>query len=229
MKRSQIDRSIDRAIDLLEEKGIKLPPWGYWTRSRWDAETADASEVRRHGLGWNVTDFGSGDFAKTGLIIFVVRNGCLEKNQPITTKTYAEKYLIVEAGQVVPWHFHWLKTEDLINRSGGTLDVELGWAAGDERSLADKPVSAQVDGITKVVARGGMIRLEPGESVTLPPFMCHQFSGSSQSGMTVAGEVSSLNDDGTDNCFLGRQVARTAIVEDSLAKYYLLDEYGRDR
>ena len=224
MKRSQINNVIDRAIEVMDSKGIKLPPWGYWTREHWDATTVDANEIRLHGLGWNVTDFGSGDFQKTGLVLFVVRNGCLQDNQPITTKTYAEKYLIVDAGQVVPWHFHWAKTEDLINRSGAPLEVELGWAAEDERSLADRTVAAQVDGITKVMPGGARLQLQPGESVTLPPLLCHQFSGS-EGGMTVAGEVSSLNDDGTDNCFLGRNVARSAIIEDEPAKYYLLDEY----
>jgi hypothetical protein len=44
-----------------------------------------------------------------------------------------------------------------------------------------------------------MLRLTPGESVTLTPDIWHAFWG--EGGPVVVGEVSSVNDDVTDNVF----------------------------
>jgi len=74
-------------------------------------------------LGWDITDFGGGDFLKKGLLLFTMRNGNLYDDR--YTKPYAEKYLIVEEGQVTPFHFHWKKMEDIINRGGGNLLVQV--------------------------------------------------------------------------------------------------------
>lgn len=225
MKRSQINRIISEAIELFDEKGVRLPPWAYWTRSDWKSVGREADEIRSHGLGWNLTDFASKDFEKVGLLLFVVRNGHMHNNEPVTTKTYAEKYMVVQPGQITPWHFHWHKTEDLLNRSGGRLQVELAWAGDDEKSLSDREVTVQVDGIERKISAEGVILLNPGESVTLSPRMCHKFSGYAKDKQVLAGEISSLNDDTTDNCFLGKPFARTAIDEDEPAKYLLSSDY----
>ena len=39
-------------------------------------------------------------------------------------KTYAEKLLISDDNQITPYHFHWKKMEDIINRGGGVLVIE---------------------------------------------------------------------------------------------------------
>lgn len=225
MNRSQINRLIDDAITFFSEHKLALPPWAYWTCEEWqDKLTTDTLEVRTHGMGWNITDFGSGDFEKRGLLLFILRNGRMENEKPCTTKTYAEKAMMVRPGQTTPWHFHWMKTEDLINRGGGRLEVELGWASDDEKSIDQRPVEVQVDGITRRIPAGGKIILEPGESVTLPPKLCHQFCGFHSDSRICVGEVSSLNDDGTDNCFLFGIKPRN-IVEDEARKFYLCCEY----
>jgi D-lyxose ketol-isomerase len=225
MKRSRINRAIDEAIQVFRDYKFHLPQWAYWTAKEWKEAGAEAEEIRSHQLGWIVTDFGSGDFDKVGLLIFVVRNGCLEHNQPKTSKTYAEKFMAVRPGQVTPYHFHWCKTEDLINRSGGRLAVELAWANDDEQSLSDKPVTVQVDGITRNLHPRQQLVLQPGESVTFPPRLCHQFYGYPDDGTVLAGEVSSLNDDSMDNCFLGKPFRRTPIEEDESIKYLLNSDY----
>jgi len=51
-----------------------------------------------------------------------------------------------------------------------------------------------------------IILLNPGESVTLSPRMCHKFSGYAKDKQVLAGEISSLNDDSADNCFLGSRL-----------------------
>lgn len=225
MKRSQIDRLIDEAVEFFANHQLKLPPWAYWTSEQWQMHIDESTnEIRTHGMGWNITDFGSGDFEKQGLLLFILRNGLLKDGAPATTKTYAEKAMMVRPGQLTPWHFHWMKTEDLINRGGGRLEVELGWASEDEKSIAPRSVDVQVDGITRRIPAGGKITLEPGESVTLPPMLCHQFCGSTNGDRICVGEVSSLNDDGSDNCFLFGIEPRQ-IVEDVVKKYFLCFEY----
>jgi D-lyxose ketol-isomerase len=224
MKRSDINRLIDEALVFFDKHSFKLPQWSKWTAEDWQKIGTEADEIRTHGMGWNITDFGSGDFYKNGLLLFIVRNGLLKANKPQTSKTYAEKAMMVRPGQVTPWHFHWLKTEDLLNRGGGRLEVELGWASEDEKSIADRPVVVQVDGISKTLKPGEKLILEPGESVTIPPMLCHQFCGCAKDKEILVGEISSLNDDSADNCFIHGCGARV-IEEDTKAKYLLLSEY----
>lgn len=225
MKRSQINRLIDEALEFFDKHQLKLPPWSHWTCAQWqDQLGAETKEIRTHRMGWNVTDFGSGDFEKNGLLLFILRNGLLLDGKTQDTKTYAEKAMMVRPGQVTPWHFHWMKTEDLINRGGGRLEVELGWASEDEKSIDSREVIVQVDGISRKLQAGGKLILEPGESVTLPPKLCHQFCGKEGDSRICVGEVSSLNDDGTDNCFIFG-LPKSRIEEDEPRKYWLCMEY----
>lgn len=224
MKRSLIDRAIDEALSICDSCGFHLPPWASWTCDQWRAIGAEADEIRNHGLGWNATDFGGGNFDQQGLLLFVIRNGWLKDGAAATTKTYAEKAFVVGPGQVTPWHFHWMKTEDLINRGGGRLEVEVAWANDDEKSLSDREVEVKVDGILHRVKPAQKLVLEPGQSIEFPPRMWHKFYGKTGDAKVVAGEVSSLNDDAKDNCFL-QSATRTPIEEDVPAKYPLLSEY----
>jgi D-lyxose ketol-isomerase len=225
MKRSDINRHVEDAIEFFESQKLKLPPWAKWTCQQWKDHMGEESiEIRTHGMGWNVTDFGSGDFNSRGLILFILRNGWLRDGLAQDTKTYAEKAMMVRPGQITPWHFHWMKTEDLINRGGGRLEVELGWASEDEKNIDSRDVVVQVDGMSRSIKAGGKIILEPGESVTLPPKLCHQFCGEHGGEKICVGEVSSLNDDGTDNCFIFG-LPKSQIVEDEPRKYWLCMEY----
>lgn len=225
MKRSQINNLIDDALDFIHSQNFHLPTWAKWNAEKWQTMGSEVDEIKKHGLGWMVTDFGSREFDKTGLLLFVMRNGLLLNNRPQTTKLYAEKMFVIQPEQLTPWHFHWMKTKDLINRGGGRLEIELAWVADDEKSFEDREVRVQVDGITRIVPSGGKLILEPGESVSLPPKLCHQFCGHKGDKTVLAGEVSSLNDDSKDNCFLGKKVDRTPIIEDAEAKYSLTGEY----
>jgi D-lyxose ketol-isomerase len=112
--------------------------------------------------------------------------------------------MIVQPGQVTPLHFHWQKTEDIINRGGGSLVVQLYQSTGSE-ALSDADVVVGVDGVTREVAAGGSVVLRPGESITLPPRLYHALWGQGQT--VLVGEVSTVNNDHTDNRFhepLGR-------------------------
>ena len=121
MKRSEINRIIENAKAFLDEKQFFLPPWAYWSPDEWKANKQDAEEITENMLGWDITDFGSGDFYNCGLFLFTIRNGKLGYDM----KPYAEKIMIVEENQVTPMHYHWSKMEDIINRGGGNLVIEL--------------------------------------------------------------------------------------------------------
>jgi len=202
MKRSEINRIIRFAEHFFAEMKWALPPWAYWTPKEWERFSGDLSEIRAAGLGWDITDFGSGNFYTRGLLLFTLRNGSDRQRE----KTYAEKIMVVEENQETPMHYHYRKTEDIINRGGGVLNIEL-YNAENTNELAQTPVTVSVDGIKKTVDAGGVVSLEPGMSVCLTPGVFHRFQGEKEKGTVLVGEVSSVNDDEADNHFyepLGR-------------------------
>lgn len=222
MKRSEINAIMRAADAFIRERGQFLPPFAYWTPDDWRARGPEYTEIVANRLGWDVTDFGLNDFARFGLFLFTVRNG--NPNDPVA-KPYAEKLLIVAEGQVTPLHFHWKKTEDIINRGGGVLAVKLYAATPAEGIDEAAAITVSLDGVRRVVAAGGVVRLRPGESITLPPYLYHEFWG--EEARVLVGEVSSVNDDATDNRFY-RQVGRfPAIEEDEAPLYLLCNDYER--
>ena len=107
MKRSEINKIMQDAKEFLEEMKWKLPPFAYWSPEEWETKGEEYNEIRDNMLGWDITDFGFGDFHKIGLFMFTIRNGNFSDEKYI--KPYAEKLLIVEEEQVTPYHFHWHK------------------------------------------------------------------------------------------------------------------------
>ena len=61
-------------------------------------------------------------FENIGFSLFTCRNGNINKS---SSKKYAEKYIMIKQNQEFPFHFHWQKTEDIINRGGGTLLITV--------------------------------------------------------------------------------------------------------
>lgn len=216
MKRSEINHIIQEAKDFLKERQFYLPPWAFWTPDDWKGKYPTCSEIVDHQLGWDITDFGSGDFKTSGLILFTIRNGSLEKD----AKKYCEKIMIVMEGQVVPMHFHWSKTEDIINRGGGNLVIEL-YHADENNRLTDNPFTASVDGVLRKMEPGYKLILTPGESITMSSYLVHRFYGEKKSGNILVGEVSSVNDDKTDNCFID-DVGRFPVIEEDEKPLHLL-------
>ena len=141
MKRSEINAIIREADAFIREHGFHLPPFAHWTPDQWRAKGPEAREIVQRKLGWDVTDFNQGDFRTTGLLLFTIRNG--DVRDP-GSKPYAEKIMMVGVDQVTPMHYHWHKTEDIINRGGGQLVIQLYNATADE-GLADSPVTVSID------------------------------------------------------------------------------------
>ncbi|MCC6169891.1 MAG: D-lyxose/D-mannose family sugar isomerase [Caldilineaceae bacterium] len=224
MKRSEINQILRQADDFIREHGFHLPPFAYWTPGEWRTKGEDVAEIVDKRLGWDITDFGSGDYAQIGLFLFTIRNGDLAGLQTGRGKLYAEKLLIVDVNQITPLHFHWVKTEDIINRGGGKLMIELYNATPDEQ-LDDTPVTVSTDGVVRTVPAGGVIALVPGESITLPPYCYHKFWGAEA--RVLVGEVSTVNDDSADNRFFEAVGRFPQIEEDEAPAYLLVGDYDR--
>jgi hypothetical protein len=223
MKRSEINRCIAEAAAFFSKNNFMLPPYADWTPEDWQRRGSDANEVRTHKLGWDVTDFSSGRFEALGLTLFTMRNGLPEGGG----KVYAEKIMFVRENQVTPFHYHVRKTEDIINRGGkgtGRLAVQLHNSTPDGK-LAHTRVCVTCDGISRHVEAGGTVILGPGESITLTPYLYHQFYA--VDGDALIGEVSSVNDDASDNYFLEPLPRFPEIVEDETPVRLLCTEYSK--
>lgn len=223
MKRSEINAVIKRFEKLLEEHRFELPPFCKWTPEEWQTKGHEYDEIRDNMLGWDVTDYGMGDFAHLGLALITIRNGNV--HNPKYTKTYAEKIIMCDSGQVSPMHFHWHKMEDIINRGGNDIHFTLYNATEDEQ-LADTPVKIFSDGRCYTVPAGETVVLKPGQSLSLYPYYYHEFV-IPEGGPVLIGEVSMCNDDNTDNRFLN-PLGRFPTIEEDEPPYRLLcSEYPK--
>ena len=218
MKRSEINSIIREADAFLTQHQFPLPPFAYWTPEQWAGKGEEVRQIVDRRLGWDMTDFGQGDFENIGLSNFTLRNGSLEDLKQGRGELYCEKMLIVGVDQVTPLHFHWTKTEDIINRGGGKLVIQLYNATEDE-GLTDTDVTVRIDGIERTVKAGGTVVLSPGESITLVPYCYHKFWAAES--RVLAGEVSIVNDDDADNRFY-EPVGRFPEIEENEPPLYLM-------
>jgi len=220
MKRSQINRIIDESLAFCQRMNFHLPPFAMWSPEDWATRGHEYDEIRDNMLGWDVVDFGLGRFEEIGCVLFTIRNGNLQLDQ--YEKSYCEKLLIVVDDQMTPYQFHFKKMEDIINRAGGDLMVQVYNADGNEH-IADTPVEVNTDGYIHTVAAGTVVRLTPGESITLPSYQYHKFWA--EGGTVLCGEVSMVNDDNVDNRFLEELERFPTLEEDEPARYLLCTEY----
>ena len=220
MKRSELNKIMRDAVEFIDKMNFKLPPFAFWSPDEWAQKGHEYDEIRDNMLVWDITDFGSGDFFKVGLLMFTVRNGNFNDKKYI--KPYAEKLLIVEEGQVTPYHFHWSKMEDIINRGGGDLLVKVYNSTEDEQ-FSDTDVDIFKDGCHFTVKAGSTVRIKPGESISIQQGMYHTFWA--EGGKTLLGEVSKVNDDRVDNRFYEPTGRFPEIEEDEAPLYLLGNEY----
>ena len=220
MKRSELNKIMREAVEFADKMNFMLPPFAYWSPEEWAEKGHEYDEIRDNMLGWDITDFGSGDFMKIGLLMFTIRNGNF--TDPKYVKPYAEKLLIVEEGQITPYHFHWKKMEDIINRGGGNLMIKV-YNSTEDGEFADTDVEVMVDGRHYFVPAGSVVCIKPGESITLPTGQYHKFWA--EGGKTLVGEVSKVNDDRVDNRFYEPTGRFPEIDEDEAPLYLLGNEY----
>jgi D-lyxose ketol-isomerase len=219
MKRSRINDIMAAADAMMRSYGFALPPFAYWTPDEFKARKDAAQNVITARCGWDITDYGAGDYDAMGLFLFTLRNGRLADLQRGGGMCYAEKLLISRQDQLSPMHTHMLKAEDIINRGGATLVVELFGSDNAGGFADDRGGTVYCDGIRRDFAPGEKLKLAPGESVTLMPGDWHAFWG--EGGDVLIGEVSTVNDDETDNIFR-EPIGRFATIEEDVAPLHLL-------
>ncbi len=222
MQRSEVNFHLKKSVDFFRTMGFWLPSFAYWFPGDWRGKQSTAADIVECELGWDITDFGSGDFLKVGPINFNLRNGAIGK----TRKTYYEKIIIVKEQQVTPLHTHRSKIEDIINRGGGQLVIQLFQGDG-ENQPTNAPVTVKIDSMPITVLAGEEVVLLPGASICLEPGVLHQFYGKGGVGTVLVGEVSTVNDDQTDNVFLGGNPRFPAIDEDVEPLFLLVNDYNR--
>ena len=224
MKRSEINQALKQMEALIQEKKFALPPFCNFTPEEWQDKGHEYDEIRDNMLGWDITDYGLGDFDKVGFSLITLRNGNVKMDK--YTKTYAEKLLFLKEGQMAPMHFHWNKMEDIINRGGGNVLITV-YNSTEDGSFADTDVTINSDGREYTVPAGTKVRLTPGESITVYPYMYHDFYVEDGFGDVLLGEVSMCNDDENDNRFY-EPMGRFPTIEEDEPPYRLLcNEYPK--
>ena len=224
MKRSEINKALKELEAMCQKHCFHLPPFCHFTPAQWETLGHAYDEIRHCMLGWDITDYGLGNFDKFGFSLVTIRNGNRHMADRYP-KVYAEKLLYLKEGQYAPNHFHWFKTEDIINRGGGNVLIRVYNSLPDEEIDYVSPVTVHTDGCTHSVPAGTQIRLTPGESIQIQQRLYHDFSVEPGSGPVLLGEVSQCNDDCTDNRF-NPPVGRFPAIEEDEPPYRLLcNEY----
>ena len=227
MRRSRINEVMAAAEETIARHGVALPPFARWTPEEMVAR-APGTRIAEARMGWDVTDYGRGEFDALGLLLFTVRNGRLSDLRGGGGMAYAEKLLVSRRDQLSPMHTHVVKAEDIICRGvdgpGAALAVQLH--GSDPRGGFDGDAGGEVmlDGAPRRFEAGEVLRLSPGESVTLMPGDWHAFWG--EGGDVLIGEVSTVNDDETDNVFRDPLGRFAAVEEDEPPRHLLVSDYA---
>lgn len=224
MNRSHVNDILREGAAFIASHGFHLPPFADWSPDEFRARKPQIGAVLQAGLGWDLTDFGLGDYRNTGLFLFTTRNGRESDLKAGGGMCYAEKIMWVRDRQVTPMHRHIVKAEDIINRGGGDLVIALHASDAQGGVCGDSRVSVPSDGVLHDLPAGGHLRLRPGESVTLMPGIWHSFWA--EQGDALVGEVSTVNNDLTDNVFADKVGRFAAITEDEAPWRLLVADYG---
>ncbi len=223
MKRSRVNQIIREGEAFIRSFGQVLPPFANWSPAELARRRPPGIVDAR--LGWDITDYGQGRFDELGLFLFTARNGRAADLAAGGGMLYAEKVMISRRDQLSPMHRHVVKAEDIINRGGGTLVIELFASAPDGSIDRQAGLEVPTDGVMRSVEAGGKLQLAPGESVTLMPGVWHAFWG--EGADVLIGEVSTVNDDLTDNVFADPIGRFSSIEEDEEPIRLLVSDYDR--
>ena len=160
-----------------------------------------------------VTDCGLGDFDRVGFSLITIRNGsrAMAEKYP---KVYAEKLLYLKEGQYSPNHFHWYKTEDIINRGGGNVLIRVYNSLPDEEIDYASDVTVHTDGRTYSVPAGTQIRLTPGESIHIQQYLYHDFTVEEGSGPLRTSTIPILPASIAQSAMLAGRRRDTVLIEE---------------
>jgi D-lyxose ketol-isomerase len=225
MKRSEVNQIMQGAESFMRSFGFLLPPFAYWGVDEFRRQGVKAAAIIANRLGWDITDYGAGEFQALGLFLFTLRNGNAANLATGRGKLYAEKIMISRRDQLSPMHRHNIKTEDIINRGGGKLVLQLFTSNKNGGIDREAEVVVETDGVPRRLPAGGKLKLSPGESITLLAGVWHSFVAEEKD--VLLGEVSTVNDDLTDNVF-EQPIGRFAeIDEDETPLHLLVSDYDK--
>ena len=165
MKRSKVNEIMAAADEMIRAHGFVLPPFANWSPKEF-VERAKGTTIAERRMGWDITDYGEGEFDRMGLFLFTLRNGTLTDLERGRGMVYAEKLLISREDQLSPMHTHVIKSEDIINRGGATLAIELYGSDEDGNFDGGRGGRVICDGVAREFGPGEVLRFAPGESVT---------------------------------------------------------------
>ncbi len=165
MKQSEINQLCREAADCLKHYQWTLPPQPEWS----------------------ATDFGLGDYTKTGLVEVLLAN------EP----EYCEKVMYARAGMVTPCHTHYEKKEDIICRHG-RLQITL-WNERPSEKAPSGTVEVAINRKMTTKQSGVPFEMPAGTRITLTPGIWHEFVPLGDA--CVIGEVSTFCNEETDNIF----------------------------
>jgi D-lyxose ketol-isomerase len=223
MRRSFVDGRIEAMLEFCERHCFALPPFARWGEADYRANPAAARRIAESGLGWNVVEFEPGGFARDGLTLITTRMGDWRDLANGRGRLYGEKAIMALDGQRTPHHYHIVKTEDILNRGGARFIVELFKVDRTGARLGDR-FDVLKDAVLLSLRPGDRVTLEPGESIVLEPYIAHAFWA--EGGQVLAGEVSLVNDDATDNYFVPPLAPGAPIEEDTPPRYVTVSDHA---
>ena len=74
MKRSEINKALKELEAMCAQEHCYLPPFCHFTPEAWESKGHEYDEVRDCMLGWDITDYGQGDFDHFGFSLITIRN-----------------------------------------------------------------------------------------------------------------------------------------------------------
>ena len=101
MKRSEVNKALRELEAMCQKYRCYLPPFCHFTPEEWETKGHEYDEVRDCCLGWDITDYGQGNFDKIGFSLITIRNGSQTMREKYP-KVYAEKLLFLKEGQYSP-------------------------------------------------------------------------------------------------------------------------------
>ena len=166
-------------------------------------------------LGWDITDFGMGDFDKVGFSLITLRNGNVFMDK--YTKPYAEKLLYMKEGQSAAMHFHWNKMED--SRLCATMKVYHYLSTRTPYVVGDM-VKGRVYEISDRF--GVFVAVDDKYSALIP---AREAKGKYRPGKILELRVSEVKEDGKMNV-TDRQKAYLQINEDAENVLEVINEFA---
>jgi len=198
MQRSRINAAIEEAIGQARRHGLPLPRFAVESNETLASKGEAFDEARACGLGWNVTDFGSGNFEKMGLVTLNLRSG--NPSFPAYAgKVYSEKLLFLGPQQRVPMHYHAARIEDVICCAGEKFYVAV-YSRAANGEISDGATDVSIDGERRKVPCGDAINLKPGDSICLTPGLLHEFYTGDEP--VILRAIATVSDDAEDMLFV---------------------------